>query len=444
MFKKINTKRLIIAVVSLLILFLPAIILLGSIKQYGVNVPHQDQWELVYAFEKIDSDKLGFIDIWRQHNEHRILIPRVIMLVSGSLTHWNIKYEMVISWIFAVLSFVVLLLILYSFEKLRVCRWLWYGIALLSSIMLFSYNQAENWVWGWQMQWFSANLFILLTVWLLGTNIIEKRSARMILAVLTATMATYCLGSGQYAWFAGALIVYATRQKLLYWCLALIVVLSSYYYKFSFLDGEGVGGLFNHPVLSAKYFLAYLGNPVTNYTKNAILTGFVGIFLLCIVFLLYWLQIKRYKEFRKNLALISIPLTLVGYAVFSALITTMSRSRLGVDQALASRYVSVAVFFWIGLFLLIALVYVYQAKKIQDISKVYLSSGLTAMLIIALVHSVNSFTFFKALSAERLISYRCSKVPKPSEDCIKKLYFPGTEALGDRLNYVKNKDIGGY
>lgn len=441
----IMSRRLVLIMLAFVVLLMPAVVLLHSIDHYGVNVPNQDQWELVPLIEKQASGTLGFHDLWAQHNEHRIFLPRVFMLGSASLTHWNVKYEMAISWVFAVLSFVVLLAILYSYKKLREQRWLFVGVGFLSSTMLFSYNQAENWIWGWQMQWFMANFFVLLTVLVLATQLIRNANHRLIAAICTATLATYSLGNGQYAWFAGIFILYATGQRLRYWLVAATVILTSYYYKFNFLDGEGLHGIIKHPVLSAKYFLAYIGNPVTNDRSHAILVGLTGCVAVTISLSVYFYQRGWTKNFLQSVALIAMPLSLIGYAAFSGFITTMSRARLGIDQALASRYISVGLFLWVGLVLLITIQYLQQTKKVQNAAKVYLSAALSFMIVISLVRSSTGLVYLKALGAERLVSQQCSQAQQfPPEECIKKVYFPGNQALGGRLEYVKYRHLAGY
>ena len=44
---------------------------------------------------------LCFADFFAQHNEHRILFPRLIFFGLGRLTHWNIRAELFVSWFLA-------------------------------------------------------------------------------------------------------------------------------------------------------------------------------------------------------------------------------------------------------------------------------------------------------------------------------------------------------
>ena len=44
---------------------------------------------------------LGFADFFAQHNEHRILFPRLIFFGLGRLTYWNVRFELFVTWFLA-------------------------------------------------------------------------------------------------------------------------------------------------------------------------------------------------------------------------------------------------------------------------------------------------------------------------------------------------------
>src|SRR4029453_3857858 len=69
---------------SLLILLgvLPAGLLLGDIHSFAVNVPFMDDWQFVPLLEKAKEGTLSFQDLWAPHDEHRLLLPRMMIIVS--------------------------------------------------------------------------------------------------------------------------------------------------------------------------------------------------------------------------------------------------------------------------------------------------------------------------------------------------------------------------
>src|SRR5438270_13475536 len=83
----------------LLLIATPPLLIGLLILRDGVDVPFWDQWDgTAPLFEKMAAGTLGFADFFAQHNEHRILFPRLIFFGLGCLTHWNIRAELFVSW----------------------------------------------------------------------------------------------------------------------------------------------------------------------------------------------------------------------------------------------------------------------------------------------------------------------------------------------------------
>src|SRR5262245_8231871 len=61
---------------------LPAAFLLVDIHSFAVNVPFMDDWQFVPLLEKAKEGTLNFQDLWAPHDEHRLLLPRIIIIVS--------------------------------------------------------------------------------------------------------------------------------------------------------------------------------------------------------------------------------------------------------------------------------------------------------------------------------------------------------------------------
>src|SRR5690349_17800123 len=81
----------------------PAFVALGTILRYGVDVPTMDQWapDVAGVFVKAHRGTLGLADFLAQHNEHRMVVPRLLMFALGLLTRWNTVAEMVLGWTIA-------------------------------------------------------------------------------------------------------------------------------------------------------------------------------------------------------------------------------------------------------------------------------------------------------------------------------------------------------
>ncbi len=86
----------------IVLVFLPAIWLGTLIYVYGVDTPYWDEWdEVPSALVKQEAGNLHLSDLFAQHNEHRILFPRLIMLVTAHLTSWNVRAELFVIWLLA-------------------------------------------------------------------------------------------------------------------------------------------------------------------------------------------------------------------------------------------------------------------------------------------------------------------------------------------------------
>src|SRR5258708_5502936 len=100
-FTIIEMKKLKKYYVFLFIALIPIMVMAGLLWRYSVNVPFWDQWEYVTLVGKLHHGTLGLHDLWMQHNEHRILFPRIVTLIVATITGYNIRYEIFLNFITA-------------------------------------------------------------------------------------------------------------------------------------------------------------------------------------------------------------------------------------------------------------------------------------------------------------------------------------------------------
>jgi hypothetical protein len=60
----------------------PPIVVGYDVIHYGRNVPFMDQWELVPLLAADADGRLRFASLWAKHNEHRLLLPRLLMIAG--------------------------------------------------------------------------------------------------------------------------------------------------------------------------------------------------------------------------------------------------------------------------------------------------------------------------------------------------------------------------
>ncbi len=121
--------------------------LVYAVAAYAVDVPYWDQWSgLLPLIEKSNRGILTLRDIWWQHNEHRLLFPRIIMIGLARLTSWDIRYELALNVLLAVGSFFTLNHLLSRGRTGSADRLLTWASPMLA-LMVFSLSQWENWLW---------------------------------------------------------------------------------------------------------------------------------------------------------------------------------------------------------------------------------------------------------------------------------------------------------
>src|SRR3989344_6508408 len=152
--KKKHIAFLIISISSI-----PFVYLIYLVVNFSVDLPYRDSWDLIPYIEKVHSGNLALVDLWTQHNEHRIFFPRIIMLLYAELTHWNLQYATLINILLGGLFFLSFTYLVRKRTQENKTVSLW--IFPIFSLIIFSLNQWENWFHEWQMQIFLSVLLFL-------------------------------------------------------------------------------------------------------------------------------------------------------------------------------------------------------------------------------------------------------------------------------------------
>jgi hypothetical protein len=315
-----------------------------------------DQWALVPLIEKMDVGNLAISDLWAQHNEHRLIFPRLIMLVLALLTDWNIYFEIGTNILLAITIVVFLNLQIKRTEELEVDKNNYSWLIFLISIFVFSIAQWENWSWGWQIQIFLNVLSIVIGFFILTLRTLNTK--HLMLAVLMGVIATYSFANGILYWFIsfGILLFREMPNKRKFqfsitWLFLSLIIAFSYLHDYKKPSHHpSLSYVLEDPGSFLKYVFAYLGAPVASFSgKWAIIAG---IFITLIyILLLIPLFLKQ--------RIIYLPWVGLGlYSILSAAISGVGRAGFGYEQGLASRYVTISNLIWISVIVLF-----YLARK---------------------------------------------------------------------------------
>jgi hypothetical protein len=321
-----------------LTLLAPAV-LVACVALYGLDFPYLDQWELVPLLEKMHDGSLRFADFWALHTDHRLVVPRAIMLLLARLSSWDTRWEMACSVVLAGGLFATLAHLL----RPR----LWPALALLSWLV-FSMTHEENWLWGWQLQVFAHVLCVVGSAALLCRR--ELSIGAWLGALALAAASLLCFASGAVWLVVGALVIAgvhrSARWALAGWLIVSATVLALY------LKGWGGGELAaGHSHRTFVYLLAWLGSPIAGFALlPAVVAGVLALAALVVLVR----ELQRQGELLRDLA---PALALATYAIGSGFLAAVGRAgTMDPTQALTSRYRIVSSLLYVALsFLLVKL-----------------------------------------------------------------------------------------
>ncbi len=327
-----------------LLCFLPPATLLAAFLCFSVDVPYLDQWEFVPFLQKAMDGALTPHDFWAQHNEHRILFPRLIMLALARATHWDLRAELALNFLLGAALFALLAWQAGAAAK-NAGRGEAWGLRAILSLIVFSLSQWQNWFLGWQLQEFLSLFFVLAALFLLDRS--RSRVGFLALAAAAGVVGTYSFANGMLIWPIGAAMLcvsgwnHANRQNLALWAAAGILTACSYLYDYHTPSYHPpLSAVLRHPIEYPLYVLRYLGQPVLNWNGTAA-AWMGGAGLLAWIVLLYRTRVEKH--------VFASCLGLGLYAIGSALITGLARIEFGPDQAMSSRYITLANPLWLAI-----------------------------------------------------------------------------------------------
>ena len=341
----------------------PALLPLWLILRDGVDVHFWDEWDPTWAgmFVKAFHHQLTFGDLVGQHNEHRMLVPRLIWLAMAPFTHWNNIDDLLLGWcVLCVTSLGLLWLCRRTAAGGWAVRW------FICNLLLFTPAQDQSILSGMGVPHMLVPAFMIIAFIVVFSA--APQWLKVILCLLLASAATYTNGNGALCWpLAGVLVAWSdswNELKAKKWFLAALgigfvvnVVLYLIHFK---TPGPTVApGLPGTAAQTIQYYLVFLGNPflaggTSPPTTTALVMGLVMLLLL-LTAAGYFLYGWRWGA--RELCGRMLPwLAVAGFAVCTAALVTNARGGLGADQALQTRYVTSSLYLPIALVNLLPLI----------------------------------------------------------------------------------------
>lgn len=345
--------------------------LIGMANSY-TPVPYWDMWGGTLGFYIAHRD--GDTSIWwSQHNEHRIILSRVLFWLDYELFKGSSVFLFVMN---AVLAFVSTgLFYLFSRDLLNAhfpgkqsgLRVVVLVFTALICAWLFQWMQDENFGWAFQSQFFLAQLMPLLAFYLLARSAVTEtaNTGWFIAACLAGIASAGTMANGILALPLMTAFAVASRQSHLRTAVLAVISLITlilYFTDYTSPGSHGAGeqSAFSQPLLLINYVFFYLGTPFfmlfgeANLGMTAALIATSVIAVVSISFLIMGVRaVWLHKHAPATLHVVTLALVFyIIYLVGTAFGTASGRLVFGVNQALSHRYTTPALMAWSAVFVL--------------------------------------------------------------------------------------------
>jgi hypothetical protein len=191
--------------VPYLAILAPFVAALLYVRAYGVNVFYADEWDLVPLLRESTRGTLGIADLLVHHNGHVYLFPWGLTLLLGGLTGYD---TVPLMYVVAFCLLATSLAVFYAYAKSVGRSPLACLLFLPVPLLLLSFRQHENLLWGNQISFAFAQTFSVFALCLLFAAT-DGRHGRLAFpaAALCAVVASCSAAPGLLAWPAGLVLL---------------------------------------------------------------------------------------------------------------------------------------------------------------------------------------------------------------------------------------------
>src|SRR5262249_26575650 len=352
--------------VGLSVLIAPALMGL-IIHRYGVNAPFWDEWgELSIVFKACDGT-LDISSFFAQQNEHRPVTSRIASVVLAKTTQLNLVDEMYLGFAFEFLALVLIWRMLATGQKNKASA-LVAPLTVVASLLLFWTVAFENWTWGIaSFQYLSSVFWAVLALW--GLTNWPGRWTGLVIGCVSMTVAIFTTALGFALVPVGLLAIasYGLLGRKVQWAQICVFGVVAAVCTAVYLRHYASPGFYAPPSLARirpvemiRYFLTYLGSPF--WTTKGGLAPALGFFGLCGLFAGAYYILRFMPESIEG----GLPWFLLAcYSLVNGGVITFARLDFGVEQALAPRYRSIVVLFWVSLIVLLSMIMVHISSRLS-------------------------------------------------------------------------------
>ena len=342
-----------------IIVFLPIIWGLYIVDKYGVNVCYLDEWTYFQNREHF----LSIDYLWAQHNEHRMLFPKIITFIIGSLFSWNSKAFMYTSQCFLLLLYLTVFILVLDERKLKEIKWA--DVIEIAAVGLCVYNcaQCENLLWGFKVAWIMIVSLGSISYIAFDKFLKTGRRKYFLYSMILAIISSYSSLHGLAVWGGYLLLVIVKiffKEKLTWKILFGIIATCFSTVLLYFLGWSRVSGHQQYAGSNVKqilkYFFGQIGEVLVSTNQKV---SYLIAILLFSVFAFFLILCVYKRKMIANIKYIGPMIMGLGSMFFIA----MGRSNGNTGAYIASRYVTNSMIF-LSFFMLLLLKVIKHTRSI--------------------------------------------------------------------------------
>ena len=363
-----------------------------GVKNAYSGVPFWDEWNGSLEFiSNFGPENLG--SIFMQHNEHRIILFRLIALFNYHVLNGQIWFLVTVN--LAILVGIVHILFRYLsliLESKRITT-PQIKISVISILVIIesSWMQEQNINWGFQSQFLLGIYLPLVAFFFLQEYWLSGKKRTFYFAILFGVLSAGTFASGIIVlplMLLGALISKRDPKELLKLSILALFIVILYFQGYSTpgQHSNPLASLFFNTFEVLKYAAVYITSPVIKSIgeRNSaiILLVLAGLTYATLLFLYRTLSSRNLISGEGVFILpILFLITFIG-------LTALGRANFGAREALASRYVSVTLVFYV----LIALVFISKRLTSSELAIKHLWVTLALIVTLLLPSQLDALT----------------------------------------------------
>jgi hypothetical protein len=425
--------------------FAPAVLLAALLPMYWVDVPQYDEWDSVMLFEHLSKGSLTAELLFRQVNEYRQFFPNMIFVALGKLTHWDLRYEMI-------LIFIAVCLISLNVRRLaaltaEVTEIQFAVLFFVANLIIFSLTQYENW---WQAQQLVYYVPILCVTTCITVNTSRlSTNAKFAVCAALSFVSMFSSANGVVCWVVILpLLVFSNwpknRRLVVWWSAAWIIATGLC--VLLYLDGyhkpwwtpSPATGLYQ-PWHAFVYFLGFMGGPLgLERARLSVAAGAVMMigFTAACAYLFKHRRDRRLTERAFGWLVIGV------YSLGTGAMTTVGRVGLPTGPSQVPRYLGFSVYFVLALVFLSQIVGAHFMRHRTKVAAPTLSQFALVTVAVLIVYQPFMFALsYRQMDAwqTRLLQAKASVllINQLPDTRLTKILYPNLQFLVEKANALE-------